>query len=304
MTGPANDWPNTSPAPPDGGRHELYLEDIARRAEQDRAARALADQRRKQQEAANNARRRATETPPNPTSDNSRPGATSVNDMNIELDQHTPGGATARDRAAAIIRRLHKAAPTDLVKEFTGGRLRKPARGETLSITLERQLRKAGITIKPGVDLQRIDDTFAANGIGGHSISVMAKILSRAASRGLALPPSTFSRDLAKALPPESYNAQNDDTRAEDGADLAHDAVRAEGASAEPRQRVSPFTGPHSAPHPASIRNTSALVTQADGQEDPTLTAIKIAQRNPTPLVPGSLGGAAKNPNRADANGS
>ena len=224
--------------------------------------------------------------------------------MNIELDQHTPGprGANTDGRSTtATIKALHKAQSNDFVKERTVGRLKKPIPGEKLSITLERALRKAGISIRTSVDLGRLDDTFNAAGIRGDSIAVMAKVLARAATRGLSLPPDTFSRELKKGLPPQSNNAENDDVRADDGAQLAHDNIEQERQRGGVRQQATPYTGTGSAPHSSSVRSMQALRTQADGEEDPTISAVKVAQRNPIPLTPGSLrGDRSQDPNRDD----
>lgn len=75
--------------------------------------------------------------------------------------------------------------------------------------------------------------------------------------------------------------------RADDGAVLAEDAVQADRQAAGIRQQVSPFLGPNA----AAIRAAQALRTQNDGGQDPTVEAVKVAQRNPIPLVPGALRG-------------
>jgi hypothetical protein len=180
-------------------------------------------------------------------------------------------------------------------------RLKKPARRELIPISLERKLAKMGATLGRSFDaFERVDDTFNAAGIRADSVHAFAKILGAGAMRAIGVP-STFSAGLAKGLPPESNNAENDDVRADDGAQLAHDNIEQERQQAGVRQRATPYTGPASAPHAASMRAMQALRTQNDGGNDPTVEAVKVAQRSPIPLTPGSLGGFAQDPNRADA---
>jgi hypothetical protein len=98
-------------------------------------------------------------------------------------------------------------------------------------------------------------------------------------------------------LPPQSDNGWDDDVRADDGADLAHDAIEAERQAAGVRPKPNPATPPHA----VSMRDLQALVTQDGNGKDRTVEAIKILQRMPKPLVPGALSGQTQDPNRDDA---
>jgi hypothetical protein len=194
-----------------------------------------------------------------------------------------------RSTAARLIKGVLAEGGTSLAKMLTnhGGRLRKPARRDLLPISLERKLAKAGITIRDSAGFEKVDDTYAANGVRGDSVEVIAKILGRGSGH----------LNKATGLPPQSVNATWDDNRAEDGADRAHDAVEAERQSAGVRPKPTSFTAPHS----ASIRGMNALPTQDGSGGDATLTAIKAAQRQPKALVPGALRGDTQDPNRDDA---
>ena len=99
-------------------------------------------------------------------------------------------------------------------------------------------------------------------------------------------------------LPPESSNGSWDETRARDGATLAHDVNEADSRYWGQRPKPALLTPPHS----SYIRDVQALRTQDDGGNDPqaTLAAIKIAQSIPRRLTPGALRGEVQNPNRDD----
>ncbi len=95
-------------------------------------------------------------------------------------------------------------------------------------------------------------------------------------------------------FPPRSDNAHWDEVRADDGAELAHEAIDAERQRAGVRPKPTLATSPYT----ASRRALQALETMNDGGKDPTVEAIKISQRIPHPLVPGAL---HVSPNRDDA---
>jgi hypothetical protein len=217
---------------------------------------------------------------------------------------HTPDYSHDLDGRAAfakVLRSIHSEGPSG---QLAGSALRKVSTFGTrlrksdtkgLAEAVAKAVADAGVPIRPG--------RFAANGVGQDSVAVLGKILSRVARRGLGLPPEGFGRDLKKGLPPQSSNAANDNTRGRDGADLADDAVEAERQAAGTRPtKAPPYLGPGSAPHASSLAQPRLPATQNDGNDDPTgtLAAIKLAQRNPKPLVPGALGGPAKNANRTD----
>ncbi len=95
-------------------------------------------------------------------------------------------------------------------------------------------------------------------------------------------------------FPPRSDNAHWDEVRADDGAELAHEATDPERQQGGVRPKPTLATSPHT----ASMRALRALETMDDGGKDPTVEAIKVSQRIPHPLVPGAL---HVSPNRDDA---
>jgi hypothetical protein len=223
----------------------------------------------------------------------------------MELETYTPDSGRdtdGRHAFAKIVRSVHREGPSG---QLAGSALRKVSTSGTrlrksdtkgLAEAVARAVADANVPIRSG--------RFAANGVGQDSAAVLGKILSRVARRGLGLPPEGFAPALRKGLPPESYNSQNDNRRADNGGTLAHDAVDAERQAAGVRQQATPYAGPGASPHAASMAQSRLPATQNDGQNDPsgTLAAIKLAQRNPKPLVPGALGGGRqKDPNVDDA---
>jgi hypothetical protein len=315
VSGPQDDWPNTSPAPQSPARQRLYQQDIKRRQQQDREARARADQLRRQQEAFTASRRREDERDPtiNPTPDN---GRVSVNsDMNLE--QYTPAPAVGDDgRAAAakVIRSLHKGQRTAGLLKGEGDRLRKAALGQIdLSpADLSKMVRKFREASKAGrlrdalnsfVDaaqeagLAKVGDVElrrrAPNGVGTYaSINAIKRVH--------AVGPRQLQK--GASMPPESSNSTWNDNRANDGADLAHDSVVGDRSGLAPSQRLTPFSSPNEVRHDDSQQSRGGRPMPTQDNSNKTLEAIKEAQRNPIPLMPGTLGGnPQQNPNRDDA---
>jgi hypothetical protein len=213
-----------------------------------------------------------------------------------ELNQHLPSdpNTDGRSSTAKFIHTLHKTPGRNLVKDhFAAGAAnmrktnsdRKAERDATA-----RAERFIGVGDRLSLSDPHGDRLAKADKPAGTALDAIRNIHSRGPRR------------MAKgsSLPPQ--DAGNwDDERADDGATLAHDAAEADRAVSGIRQQTTPFGGPNSAPHASSVRGVPALVTQADGEKDPTVEAIKVSQRNPKPLTPGALRGDAQNANRDDS---
>jgi hypothetical protein len=235
-------------------------------------------------------------------------------DMNAELSHHTPAPAVGDDgraATAAAIKAIQKRQPADLLKGVAGGYLRKPLRKEidlsTLDLTSElKKFRKAAKERGLRAALDSFIDSAAEAGL----TKVGDLAIPRRAPNGVGKSVRVFKeihaagpRKLQKgaSMPPESSNSTWNDNRANDGADLAHDSVVGDRSGLAPSQRLAPFNAPQEIAHDDSqqSRGGRPMPTQDNGNK--TLEAIKEAQRNPIPLMPGTLGGnPQQNPNRDD----
>jgi hypothetical protein len=127
-----------------------------------------------------------------------------------------------------------------------GGRLRKPARREKLSESVERALRKFGVGIRNADNFERVNDVFAANGVRGDSVNAIAKIHG-AGARWMAK---------GSSLPSEDSGTEGETEIAETGAtNNWHDEI-------DPRA-VSPKPTLATPPHAASMRALQPLQTSA-----------------------------------------
>jgi hypothetical protein len=216
----------------------------------------------------------------------------------IPADEDRDGRSTT---AKAIKSALAKAPKNELKRHFSAAvdreMLKTTAEREDERIhtaRAERALRGIGNRLSlsdPHGDILRKDGRAAHT-----AVDIIKAIHSRGPNRLAKVHAGSPTR--VSDFPPQSENGHWEaDVRADDGADLAHDAIEAERQAAGVRPKPTPATPPHS----ASMRALQALRTTADGGEDPTVTAIKVAQRLPRALVPVALSGQAQDPNRDDA---
>jgi hypothetical protein len=253
VSGPQDDWPNFSPAPQSPQRQALYQRDIAQRKARDDDARAEQEKRRAEQQAVTRA-----------IADNhgwplpaDHPLASEGTRMRSPLKTTaTPEGGRAE--TADVIRNLHKSAPKSELKRYFSARLVKTDRDHENE-------REAAVHAEAALCAPRrvfignrmsLSDPYGDRLAKGDSHTSALEAIAKAISGR----PRRLSK--ATGLPPEDDGSAEDNTRGDDGADLASDSATSDRASGNYNPRANPTQlGPR---HSASITSMRAGPQDAD----------------------------------------